>query len=172
MRRFDYLPPRIAGLRSPLIAIAGTLALLLVVDAIECHRLSDARERKTIDAQRLVQSTRAVAGVRQIESERRRLEQLADHISSIQSFDRSQANTLAWIGNQLPGDLWLSNLRTDGGAFVLEGVSDRLVSIGSAMLALHSDLRAGKPHLVSIATDPRNRTKSFRYALRLEPNRP
>lgn len=159
------------GVRSQFIALAGTLVLLLVVDALDFERLHDVRQRHQIDTERLNQSDISVRHIKNLDRERGRLERMANNIVDIQHSGIIQANHLAWIGNRLPGDLWLSNLRSDNGTYILEGVTERLTAIGSAMLALGHD-PAFHPRLISVTRSSERNDRGFHYVLRLGASKP
>ena len=179
MRRINYLvapSERIFGralrsagspaLRLPLLALAGAVASLGVPYYVETVRLQDLERVGTGYQLRLAESEVAVQRVRSLERDVARLRRLSDEVASIRRSGDVHANELAALGNQLPGDVWLTALRKDGEALDIEGGGGRLSTVAAAIAALARLPHYSGPRLVAVRREAAGPGVS--YALVLE----
>ncbi len=184
VNRFNYLPDvrtqrfpnfavRVAidnRIRGPLATLGAILFVSAGLSTVQLARLHAAQHTSAVIAARLAASADSLAAIRclrvRVHAARRMSEQLAD----MRRVSIAHANELAWIGNHLPSETWLSALHYENGAYSLEGTSSRVAAIGNAILALQVGGRAGEPRLLSLHEDAA-RPGHVMYSLRLEPHR-
>ncbi|GAC1416189.1 MAG: hypothetical protein NVSMB5_06230 [Candidatus Velthaea sp.] len=163
------VPPR---LREPAGALAATAALVTVLYGIQTIRLQEASERHGTAVARLARSEAAIRHFKMLDAEIARRSRLAAAVIDVQRSGVRRANELAWIGNRLPSETWLSSIRVDAGSYALEGGSERVAAVGAAMQSLRGNPTLGTPQLQSVTDDASAASSRVRYALRLESARP
>ena len=179
MRRTNYLPswserhigvalPAVAAeLRGPLVALAGAVALAVVLWGVQQTRLHAAEDDGAVYAARLAATQLDVARVRAVERDVERLRALAERVDVMRRSGALHANQIAALGNRLPADAWLSSLHADRGTLALEGHSARLAAVGSTIASLAALPAYATARLVAVHEDPGRSGVS--YALSLEP---
>lgn len=184
MTRFNFLAatqpkrPRLremtiaARLRAPLGALAGTAALVAALYTVQTVRLHVASEWHDNALVRLAQSEAAVRQIKSLDANVARRSALAAAVIEVQRSGTRRANELAWIGNTLPSETWLSSVRVDAGNYALEGGAKRVAAVGAALLALRSNSALGIPRLLSVTDEGTAVPGTVRYVLRLEAPRP
>jgi hypothetical protein len=74
-------------------------------------------------------------------------------VRALRASAHESANAVAAMGNRLPHDVWLTTLRAGPQSIALDGRSEGLASLATAM----TSLRASSPRetrLVNVAADP------------------
>ena len=149
MKRINYLvapSERIFGpafraavsrpLRLPLVALGGALASLGLPYCAETARLQQLEHAGAAYQMHIAATALDVGRVRILERDVARLRGLSDELASIRRSGDVRANEIAVLGNQLPGDVWLTALRKDGEALDVEGGSGRLSMVAATIAAL------------------------------------
>ena len=148
MTRIDYLvswrecfaavaAPRLpASIRRPLLAIVAAVALVGLLWAVEELRLRDAQQDGARFAARAAGAATAAGRVRAVAREVERLRGLTGRIDAMRASGSRDADNIAAIGNGIPSDAWLSNLRVDRGAYTIDGRTTRLATVSATMSAL------------------------------------
>ena len=181
VKRFNYLNDRRIGwpaiaftvaidnrIRGPLAALVTTLILTAVVSFVQLTRLQSAQRSYAVACARLAASTSAASAVKAFGAQVEGKARLAAHVAQLRRISIVRVNELAWIGNHLPPDTWLTALRYENGSYSLEGTSERVAAVGSAMVALRADGRAGAARLVSLHDEANSSVRHVHYTLRLE----
>jgi Tfp pilus assembly protein PilN len=159
-------------LRPPLVCLAGTIVLIAGIYGVQSFRLGDAASRYEAFVQKQSVSDVAVHDVKILDAHVRDMQRVVTQVDAIQRSGVVHANELAWIGNHLPNDTWLAALHHDGMSYSLEGGTDRVAAVGSAMTALRDNPDLGTPRLIAVSEDPSKKSGLIRYTLRLEPAAP
>lgn len=151
-RLFGVAPPRTVPprLRRPLGALAGALLLVGALHAVQDLRLAHAARTAALDARRLAATDAAVGRVRAVETDLARLRGLVRRVDEIQRSGARQAAAIAAIGDRVPGDAWLSAIRTEHGGFALEGRGARLSAVAATMAALATLPEGGGARLLDV----------------------
>ncbi len=181
MKRFNYLSGQGAvfetfgkwrigpELRPPLMSLMGIVALLVAIYLVEDFRLRVEAGRYDTYVHKLRASEIALRDLKRLKAHVRDLQRLTRQVDDIRSLGAQRANDLAWIGNHLPKDMWLTVLRHERAAYLLEGGAERVVSLGAGLTSLSESSGLGEPRLVSFNDDANRRSGTIRYVLRLEP---
>jgi Tfp pilus assembly protein PilN len=151
-RIFGHALPLIVSppLRRPLVALAGALASLSLPYGVEAARLRDLDRTRRVYEMRLAATALDVRQVRSLERDVARLRALTDQVASIRQSGAARANEIAALGNELPGDAWLTALRKDGDNLDVEGGSGRLRTVAAAIAALARLPRYSTARLVAV----------------------
>jgi Tfp pilus assembly protein PilN len=161
------LPTTVAPpLRPPLLALACALLVVGALHGVQQARLADAERAAAVDAERLAATEVAVRRVRVVEDDVVRLRALVRRVAEIQRSGTQRASAVAAIGNRIPGDAWLSAIRTEHGGFALEGRGASLSAVGTTLTALAVLPAAAGARLLDVHGD-RDHT-GFSYAIGLE----
>jgi Tfp pilus assembly protein PilN len=154
--------------RGPLALLMATLIFTTAVAVAQFSRLHAAQRAFTAMSTRLATSNASVAAINALRARVDEKTRLAAHIDDVRRISLVHANELAWIGNHLPQDTWLSALRYEDGNYSLEGTSKRIGAVGSAILALRGGDLATAPRLVSLRDDAGDASAHVHYTLVLE----
>jgi Tfp pilus assembly protein PilN len=160
----NTIPP---ALRLPLVALAAAIGLVVLLFAVQAERLRSVQREGAAFDRRLSALDADVARVHVVERDVLRLRGLTDRISRIRRSGDVRANEIAALGNRLPAGVWLTSLRADRGVLALEGRSERLASVGTAMDALAQLPAYSAARLVTVREEPARH--GVTYSVELEP---
>ena len=163
------LPAFAPAFRAPLLALACALALVAVLWAVQQARLASLQSGGAEFEQRLAALDVQTERVRGIERELTRLRLLEARIAAIRRSGPLRANEIATLGNQLPGDTWLTSLRADRSSLALEGRGARIEAVAAALAALARLPAYGAARLLSVREAPPGNGVSYALALDSRP---
>ena len=164
------LPPALAPeLRAPVVVLACSLALVVVLWAVQHARIAAAERDGAEYARRLAATEISIARVRAVEKDVVTLRALDERIREIRRSGPARASEIAMLGNRLPADAWLTAVRADRTALAVEGHGARLSAVGRTIASLAALPPYAGARLISVHEDPVRR--GVAYALALEPRR-
>lgn len=178
--RFNYLPaPRPAfgarfapiavdnRVRGPLAALAIAIVFTIAASTVQIVRLHAAADEYARASMRLTADGPALREIAALQARLIRESDLSNYVDGVRRANLARANELAWIGNRLPAQTWLSTLRYENGSYSLEGTSDQPQSVAAAMDALRDPGHPITPQLVSLSDDPASGAQHVHYRLRI-----
>ena len=183
MRRINYLPPRgherlfnaatatfaDRQIRSLTLAIAGAILIVFATWAIESVRLQAAERDANHYSSERVRTAAALQGAEKLEAHVTTLRAISASVVAIRRSAMLRESELASIGNHLPRGVWLADIRFDAGAWHIDGRSEKLSTIGSAMMSLRSSSNAQTTRLVSLHGSGKKGSSLIDYQFDLEP---
>ena len=166
MTRFNYLtspferafgvplPERPALSRRALAGLAAACAFATGLAAVQLVRLHVADADAAVLAARRAAMSPALDELRRTEAALRRAEAAAAALRAVRRSGSAGANEIAAIGNALPADAWLTGLRFDAAAVVVDGRGARLRAVAGALDGLARVHGVTAARLTSARLDP------------------
>jgi hypothetical protein len=150
-------------LRAPLIALAAAILIVAAVNLVEVRRLAaldttlaTISDRLTTARREGVRADRAIQSVAHLRA-------LQNAVLASRRETVIAENTIARIGNHVPGDTWLTNVQaTRAGSWSIAGRSTHVERIGAMLASIGAMDRSASTRLVSItASGARGNTLDF-----------
>ncbi len=155
-------------IRGPLGALVATVALTAILCTVQFARLQAAGRTYAAASAQIAADAPALAAVDALRARLSVLAQLDAAVSAMRRSSLARADELAWIGNHLPQQTWLTSLRYEDGAYWLEGTADHAAAVGAALDALHDPAHDVTPQLLSLRDNAGAAGPRFEYRLRLQ----